>query len=38
VDEFNNEKIGDISIPSCFKRRVFDINTGELIYEIDVYQ
>lgn len=38
VDEFSGEKIGDISVPSCFKRRVFDINTGELIYEIDVYQ
>jgi DNA/RNA endonuclease G (NUC1) len=37
VDEFNGEKIGDISIPSCFKRRIFDMN-GELIYEIDVYQ
>jgi DNA/RNA endonuclease G (NUC1) len=37
VDEFNDEKTGAISVPSCFKRKVFDMN-GELIYEIDVYQ
>jgi DNA/RNA endonuclease G (NUC1) len=38
VDEFSDEKIGDISVPSCFKRRIFDMNTGESIYEIDIYQ
>jgi len=38
VDEFNNEKIGNITIPSCFKRRVYDLYSGDLIYEIDVYQ
>ena len=38
VDEFTEEKVGDIQIPSCFKRRVYDLNTGELIYEIDIYQ
>jgi len=38
VDEFNLEKVANISIPSCFKRRVYNLNTGSLIYEIDVYQ
>jgi len=38
VDEFSGEKVGDIQVPSCFKRRVYDLYTGELIYEIDVYQ
>ena len=37
VDEFTEEKVGEISIPLCFKRRVFDLQTGDLIYEIDVY-
>ncbi|MCL2759075.1 MAG: DNA/RNA non-specific endonuclease [Treponema sp.] len=38
VDEFSSGKVGNISIPSCFKRRVYDLNSGDLIYEIDVYQ
>ena len=38
VDEFTEGKVGGITIPSCFKRRVYDLNTGDLIYEIDVYQ
>ena len=38
VDEFSGEKVGNIQIPSCFKRRVYDLYSGELIYEIDVYQ
>ena len=38
VDEFSGEKVGDITIPSCFKRRVYDLYTGDLIYKIDVYQ
>ena len=38
VDEFKMEKVENISIPSCFKRRVYDLNTGDLIYEINVYQ
>jgi DNA/RNA endonuclease G (NUC1) len=38
VDEFKTEKVANISIPSCFKRRVYNLNTGNLIYEIDVYQ
>ena len=38
VDEFTEGKVGEISIPSRFKRRVYDLDTGDLIYEIDVYQ
>jgi len=38
VDEFTAEKVGNISIPSCFKRRVYDLYSSVLIYEIDVYQ
>jgi DNA/RNA endonuclease G (NUC1) len=38
VDEFKTAKVKNISIPSCFKRRVYNLNTGNLIYEIDVYQ
>jgi DNA/RNA endonuclease G (NUC1) len=38
VDEFKPEKVANIAIPSCFKRRVYNLNTGDLIYEIDVYQ
>jgi len=38
VDEFTSEKVGNISIPSCFKRRVYDLYSGDLIYEIDVHQ
>ena len=38
VDEFTEGKVGDIQVPSCFKRRVYDLYSGELIYEIDVYQ
>jgi len=38
VDEFSEERVGNIQVPSCFKRRVYDLYSGELIYEIDVYQ
>jgi len=38
VDEFSEEKVGNIQVPSCFKRRVYDLHSGELIYKIDVYQ
>ena len=38
VDEFTEEKVGNIRVPSCFKRRVYDLYSGNLIYEIDVYQ
>ena len=38
VDEFSEEKVANIQVPSCFKRRVYDLYSGELIYEIDVFQ
>ena len=38
VDEFSEEKVGEISVPSVFKRRVYDLETGGLIYEADVEQ
>jgi len=38
VDEFSEEKVGNIQVPSCFKRSVYDLDSGELIYEAAVYQ
>ena len=38
VDEFSDNYLHDIRIPLVFKRRVYDVNNDELIYEIDVYQ
>ena len=38
VDEFSEKKVGRISVPLNFKRQVYDFYTGELIYEITVYQ
>jgi endonuclease G len=38
VDEFSGKKVKDISVPLVFKRRVYDLYSDELIYEIDVYQ
>jgi DNA/RNA endonuclease G (NUC1) len=38
VDEFTEKKVAKISVPACFKRRVYDVKTGELVYQIDVYQ
>jgi DNA/RNA endonuclease G (NUC1) len=38
VDEFTDKKVGNISVPLNFKRRVYDANTGDLIYEAVVYQ
>jgi len=38
VDEFTEEKVGRISIPSGFKRQVYDLYSGDLIYEIYVNQ
>ena len=38
VDEFGEEKVGDIQVPSCFKRKVYDLSTGDILYEIDIYQ
>jgi DNA/RNA endonuclease G (NUC1) len=38
VDEFSDKKVKDIQVPLNFKRRVYDVDSGELVYEIDVYQ
>jgi DNA/RNA endonuclease G (NUC1) len=38
VDEFTENNVNDITVPLVFKRRVYDSGSGELIYEIDVYQ
>ncbi|MCL1927323.1 MAG: DNA/RNA non-specific endonuclease [Treponema sp.] len=38
VDVFSDKKVNDISVPLVFKRRVYDLHTEELIYEIDIYQ
>jgi len=38
VDEFTDRKVADIQVPSCFKRRVYDASSGDLVYEVDVYQ
>ncbi|MCL2270125.1 MAG: DNA/RNA non-specific endonuclease [Treponema sp.] len=38
VDEFTDQKVGDIQVPLNFKRRVYDAATNELIYAVVVYQ
>lgn len=38
VDEFLDKKVGNIQVPLNFRRRVYDLYSDELIYEIDVYQ
>ena len=43
VDEFSDKKVNEIQVPSCFKRRVYNMDKAEteveeLVYEIDVYQ
>ena len=38
VDEFSSRTINGIRIPLVFKRRVYDLYTNELIYQIDIYQ
>jgi DNA/RNA endonuclease G (NUC1) len=38
VDEFTDYRVQDIRVPLVFKRRVYDASSGELLYEIDVYQ
>jgi len=37
VDQFSDEKVKDIQVPLCFKRMVYDYNTGDLIYEVEVF-
>jgi endonuclease G len=36
VDQFSDEKVKDIQVPLCFKRMVYDLNSEELIYEVEV--
>ncbi|MCL2801085.1 MAG: DNA/RNA non-specific endonuclease [Treponema sp.] len=38
VDEFSEERVGNIRVPSSFKRRVYDLYSGDLIYEININQ
>jgi DNA/RNA endonuclease G (NUC1) len=38
VDEFSDRKVADIQVPLVFKKRVYDVSSGELIYEADVSQ
>ena len=38
VDEFSGETAGDIQVPLNFKRQVYDLASGELIYEITIIQ
>jgi len=38
VDEFSEKKVKDIQVPQNFKRRVYDVASGELVYQIDVSQ
>ncbi|MDR1858265.1 MAG: DNA/RNA non-specific endonuclease [Treponema sp.] len=38
VDEFSDKKVKDIQVPLNFKRRVYDADSDELVYAIDVYQ
>jgi endonuclease G len=38
VDEFTDHKVGDIWVPLVFKKRVYEVGSGELVYEVDVWQ
>jgi len=38
VDEFTDRKVADIQVPLVFKRRVYEVGSGELVYDVDVYQ
>ena len=38
VDEFSQTRVGDIQVPLNFKRRVYETEFEELVYEIVVYQ
>ena len=38
VDEFTERKVGDIWVPLVFKKRVYEVSSGELVYEADVWQ
>jgi len=38
VDEFTDRKVGGIQVPLVFKKRVYEVESGELVYEAEVYQ
>jgi DNA/RNA endonuclease G (NUC1) len=38
VDEFTDRKVGEIQVPLVFKKRVYEVASGELVYEVEVYQ
>ncbi|MDR0456935.1 MAG: DNA/RNA non-specific endonuclease [Treponema sp.] len=38
VDEFSEKKVKDIQVPLNFKRRVYDLNFDEPVYDVVVYQ
>jgi len=38
VDEFTGRTVAGIQVPLVFKKRVYEVSSGELVYEIDVYQ
>jgi DNA/RNA endonuclease G (NUC1) len=42
VDEFTERKVGEIQVPLVFKKRVYEVASGEVadkpIYEVEVWQ
>jgi endonuclease G len=38
VDEFSDKQVKDIQVPLNFKRKVYDMDSDEPIYEVKVYQ
>jgi len=38
VDEFTDRKVAGIQVPLVFKKRVYEVSSGELVYEVEVYQ
>jgi DNA/RNA endonuclease G (NUC1) len=38
VDEFTDKQVKDIQVPLNFKRKVYDLDSDEPIYEVEVYQ
>jgi endonuclease G len=38
VDEFTDRKVADIQVPLVFKKRVYEVSSGDLVYEVEVYQ
>ena len=38
VDEFTDRKVAGIQVPLVFKKRVYEVSSGELVYEAEVSQ